>query len=76
MKTISFFQNSDKIRLRRSGSGSCGLHTVMVNLTDIGWDFVVSPSVLEYRYCGGRCSHTDIPARMFVKSHGQIRYVS
>ena len=48
----------------------------MVNLTDIGWDFVVSPSVLEYRYCGGQCSHTDIPARMFVKSHGQIRYVS
>ena len=63
-------------RKKRSQDGTCSLHQISVNLTQIGWDFVISPSLLEYRYCSGVCSLTDIPARMFIKQHGQIRYVS
>ena len=79
----TFSQENDKEkdkgdvdRRKRSEDGSCRLQQVSVNLTEIGWDFVISPTLLQFRYCSGTCSVRDIPARMFIKQHGQIRYVS
>ena len=63
-------------RTKRSEDGTCSLQELSVNLTQIGWNFVISPSLLQFRYCSGACSVRDIPARMFIKQHGQIRYVS
>ena len=69
-------------RVRRSesggggGGGGCGLQQVTVNLTDIGWDMVISPATFQYKYCSGHCNVRELPPTMFVKSHGQIRYVS
>ena len=75
--TLSLFQCQENVeRKKRSQDGTCSLQQISVNLTHIGWDFVISPSMLEFRYCSGACSVTDIPARMFIKQHGQIRYVS
>ena len=45
-------------------------------MTDIGWDFILSPSTMNYKYCSGECNVQNIPSRMFLKAHGQIRYVS
>ena len=73
---VSYHCQGNVERKKRSQDGTCGLQQISVNLTHIGWDFVISPSMLEFRYCSGACSVTDIPARMFIKQHGQIRYVS
>lgn len=67
-------KDEEVIRWKRSQDGSCSLQSTTVNLTDIGWDMVISPSQLQYKYCSGECNVRDIPARMFLKSHGQIRY--
>ena len=69
-------ERGDVDRRKRSEDGTCRLQQVSVNLTQIGWDFVISPTLLQFRYCSGACSVRDIPARMFIKQHGQIRYVS
>ena len=47
-----------------------------VNLADLGWDFVVFPSVIQYTFCQGHCDPAILPARFFIPQIAQIRYVS
>ena len=55
---------------------SCCLSKINVNLTDLGWDFVLSPTVIEYKFCQGHCNPATLPARLFIPEVAQIRYVS
>ena len=60
----------------RSEETSCCLSRIAVNLTDLGWDFVVFPSVIQYTFCKGHCNPATLPAKLFIPEIAQIRYVS
>ena len=55
---------------------SCCLSRIAVNLTDLGWDHVISPSVIQYTFCQGHCNPATLPAGLFMSQIAQIRYVS
>ena len=59
-----------------AGETSCCLSRTAVNLTDIGWDFVLFPSMIQYTFCQGHCNPATLPAKIFIPGVAQIRYVS
>ena len=55
---------------------SCCLSSLPVNLTSVGWGFVISPEVIDYTYCRGHCDPFTLTASIFVPQIANIRYVS
>ena len=86
LKTILFLKliTFPKERTRRSEAGmrcsegeeSCCLSSISVNLTSIGWDFIVAPEEIDFTYCRGHCDPFQLPNRIFVPQFANIRYVS
>ena len=58
------------------GQSSCCLSSLAVNLTQLGWDFILSPQIIEFSYCGGHCDPFRLPPSMFVPQMAAIRWVS
>ena len=54
---------------------SCCLSSVTVNLTSIGWDFVLNPQQIEFTYCRGHCDPFRVPPGMFVPQMAALRWV-
>ena len=60
----------------KTGEASCCLSRRAVNLTDLGWDHVISPSVIQYTFCQGHCNPATLPVGLFLPQIARIRYVS
>ncbi len=58
------------------GQSSCCLSSLSVNLTQLGWTFVIYPQIIEFTYCGGHCDPFRLPPSMFVPGMAQLRWVS
>ena len=52
------------------------LTSIKVNLTSIGWDFIVAPEEIDFSFCRGHCDPFQLPNRIFVPQFANIRYVS
>ncbi|XP_027854239.2 growth/differentiation factor 8-like isoform X1 [Aphis gossypii] len=53
-------------RESRSGSSTCSRHPVMIDFSDIGWDWILAPRRFTFYYCLGECS-PSIPVHFEVE---------
>ena len=68
-------RHHDEPRMCMDEDQSCCLSSVTVNLTSIGWDFVLNPQQIEFTYCRGHCDPFRVPPGMFVPQMAALRWV-
>ena len=54
----------------------CCVDSVEINFREIGWNFIIFPKTIKYKFCGGSCSTDFVRPRVFTKAAAQILYVS
>ena len=54
----------------------CCVDSVEINFRKIGWNFIIFPKTIQYKFCGGSCNSDFIRPRVFTKAAAQILYVS
>ena len=54
----------------------CCVDSVEINFRKIGWNFIIFPKTIKYKFCGGSCNSDYVRPRVFTKAAAQILYVS
>ena len=54
----------------------CCVDSVEINFRKIGWNFIIFPKTIKYRFCGGSCNSDYVRPRVFTKAAAQILFVS
>ena len=54
----------------------CCVDSVEINFRKIGWNFIIFPKSIKYKFCGGSCNSDYVRPRVFTKAAAQILYVS
>ena len=54
----------------------CCMDSVEINFRKIGWNFIIFPKTIKFRFCGGSCNSDFVRPRVFTKAAAQILFVS
>ncbi|KAF0761539.1 growth/differentiation factor 8-like isoform X3, partial [Aphis craccivora] len=58
---------------KSAGSSTCSRYPVMIDFSDIGWDWILAPRTFTFYYCLGECSpsipvHSDVELQTSAES--------
>ena len=54
----------------------CCVDSINIDLHQLGWNFVLTPRIITYKFCRGTCSPEVVRPALFTKAAAQILYVS
>ena len=54
----------------------CCVDSTNIDLHQLGWNFVLSPRIITYKFCRGTCSPEVVRPALFTKAAALILYVS
>ena len=54
----------------------CCMDSVEIDFHQLGWDFILSPTKIQYKFCRGSCNPEFVRPALFTEAAAQILYVS
>ena len=56
-------------------SHPCCADSVEIDFHNIGWNFIISPRTIKYKFCRGLCNPEYVRPALFTKAAAQVLYV-
>ena len=54
----------------------CCMDSVEIDFHKLGWNFIISPRTIQYKFCRGSCNPEFVRPALFTKAAAQVLYVS
>ena len=70
------YPNSCSSTIAEDKEHPCCLDSFEVDFHKLGWNFIVSPKTIQYKFCRGSCNPEFVRPALFTKAAAQVLYVS
>ena len=54
----------------------CCMDAVEIDFHKLGWNFIISPRIIQYKFCRGSCNPEFVRPALFTQGAAQVLYVS
>ena len=54
----------------------CCMDSVEIDFHKLGWNFIISPRTIQYKFCRGSCNPEFVRPALFTQAAAQVFYVS
>ena len=61
--------------LSQDSDQPCCMDSVEIDFHKLGWNFIISPRTIQYKFCRGSCNPEYVRPALFTKAAAQVLYV-
>ena len=69
-------QNSRPSNLPQELDYRCSLDSIEIDFHKLGWNFIISPKTIQYKFCRGYCDQDFVKPPLFTQGATRVPYVS
>ena len=54
----------------------CSLDSIEIDFHKLGWNFIISPKTIQYKFCRGYCDQDFVKPPLFTQGAARVQFVS